>query len=128
MSLRSPIGRVLGLGSAKEGVGHWWTQRVTSVALVVLTLWFVSALLRLGDLGYPIVTAWMSSPLNAVLLSLLIATAVYHSQLGVQVVVEDYVARHGTKVIVLLLLNFLHVVVGALGVFSVLRIAFGTPA
>jgi succinate dehydrogenase / fumarate reductase, membrane anchor subunit len=128
MSLRSPIGRVLGLGSAKEGVGHWWTQRVTSVALVVLTLWFVSALLRLGDLGYPIVTAWMSSPLNAVLLSLLIVTAVYHSQLGVQVVVEDYVARHGTKVIVLLLLNFLHVVVGALGVFSVLRIAFGTPA
>ena len=128
MSLRSPIGRVLGLGSAKEGVGHWWTQRVTSVALVVLTLWFVSALLRLGDLGYPVVTAWMSSPLNAVLLSLLIATAVYHSQLGVQVVVEDYVARHGTKVIVLLLLNFLHVVVGALGVFSVLRIAFGTPA
>jgi succinate dehydrogenase / fumarate reductase, membrane anchor subunit len=128
MSLRSPIGRVLGLGSAKEGVGHWWTQRVTSVALVVLTLWFVSALLRLGDLGYPIVTAWMSSPLNAVLLSLLIATAVYHSQLGVQVVVEDYVARHGTKVIVLLLLNFLHVVAGALGVFSVLRIAFGTPA
>jgi succinate dehydrogenase / fumarate reductase membrane anchor subunit len=128
MSLRSPIGRVLGLGSAKEGVSHWWTQRVTSVALVILTLWFVSALLRLGDLGYPIVTAWMSSPFNAVLLSLLIVTAVYHSQLGVQVVVEDYVARHGTKVIVLLLLNFLHVVVGALGVFSVLRIAFGTPA
>jgi succinate dehydrogenase / fumarate reductase membrane anchor subunit len=128
MSLRSPIGRVLGLGSAKEGVSHWWTQRVTSVALVILTLWFVSALLRLGDLAYPIVTAWMSSPFNAVLLSLLIVTAVYHSQLGVQVVVEDYVARHGTKVIVLLLLNFLHVVVGALGVFSVLRIAFGTPA
>jgi succinate dehydrogenase / fumarate reductase, membrane anchor subunit len=119
---------VLGLGSAKEGVGHWWSQRVTSVALVVLTLWFVSALLRMGDLGFPAVTAWMSSPFNAVLLSLLIATATYHSQLGVQVVVEDYVARHGTKVAVLLLLNFLHVVAGALGVFSVLRIAFGTPA
>ena len=128
MSLRSPMGRVLGLGSAKEGVGHWWSQRVTSVALVVLTLWFVSALLRMGDLGFPAVTAWMSSPFNAVLLSLLIATATYHSQLGVQVVVEDYVARHGTKVAVLLLLNFLHVVAGALGVFSVLRIAFGTPA
>jgi succinate dehydrogenase / fumarate reductase, membrane anchor subunit len=128
MSLRSPIGRVLGLGSAKEGVGHWWSQRVTAVALVVLTLWFVSALLRMGDLGYPAVTAWMSSPFNAVLLSLLIATATYHSQLGVQVVVEDYVANHGAKVVVLLLLNFLHVVAGALGVFSVLRIAFGTPA
>ena len=128
MSLRTPIGRVLGLGSAKEGVGHWWTQRITSVALVVLTLWFVSALLRLGDLSYPAVTAWMSSPFNAVLLSLLIGTSVYHSQLGVQVVVEDYIGHHGAKVAVLLLLNFLHVVVAALGVFSVLRIAFGIPA
>ncbi|MFL6550644.1 MAG: succinate dehydrogenase, hydrophobic membrane anchor protein [Povalibacter sp.] len=128
MSLRTPMGRVIGLGSAKEGVGHWWTQRVTSVALVVLTLWFVSALLRMGDLSYPAVTLWMSKPFNAVLLSLLIGTSVYHSQLGVQVVVEDYVAHHGAKVVVLLFLNFLHIVVAALGVFSVLRIAFGMPA
>jgi succinate dehydrogenase / fumarate reductase membrane anchor subunit len=128
MSLRTPIGRVLGLGSAKEGVGHWWSQRVTAVALVVLTLWFVSALLRMGDLSYGAVVAWMSSPVNAVLLSLLIGTTAYHSQLGVQVVVEDYVAQHGLKVVVLLLLNFLHVALAALGVFAVLRIAFGTPA
>lgn len=83
MSLRSPMGRVLGLGSAKEGVGHWWMQRVSAVALVVLGLWFVSALLRLGDLSHAAVLAWIALPLNAVLLSLLIGTAVYHSQLGV---------------------------------------------
>lgn len=128
MSLRSPVGRVLGLGSAKEGVGHWWGQRVSAVALVILTLWFVSALLRLGDLGHATVIAWIAAPMNAVLLSLLVGTSVYHSQLGVQVVVEDYVSHHGAKVATLLLLNFLHIVLAALGVFSVLRIAFGAAA
>lgn len=128
MSLRSPIGRVLGLGSAKEGVGHWWGQRVSAVALVVLALWFVSSLLRLGDLGHASVVLWIASPVNAVLLSLLVGTVVYHSQLGVQVVVEDYVTHHGAKVATLLLLNFIHIVLAALGVFSVLRIAFGAAA
>ena len=125
MSLRSPMGRVLGLGSAKEGVSHWWSQRVTAVALVLLTLWFVSALLRLGDFSHAAVVAWIELPLNAVLLSLLIGTALYHSQLGVQVVVEDYVVNHGLKVVTLLLINFLHVALAALGIFAVLRIAFG---
>ncbi|MBB6091790.1 succinate dehydrogenase / fumarate reductase membrane anchor subunit [Povalibacter uvarum] len=125
MSLRSPIGRVLGLGSAKEGVSHWWSQRVTAVALVLLTLWFASALLRLGDFSHAAVIAWIAMPFNAVLLSLLIGTALYHSQLGVQVVVEDYVVGHGLKVVTLLLLNFLHIALAALGIFSVLRIAFG---
>lgn len=125
MSLRSPMGRVLGLGSAKEGVSHWWSQRVTAVALVLLTLWFASALLRLGDFSHAAVIAWIALPLNAVLLSLLIGTALYHSQLGVQVVVEDYVVNHGLKVVTLLLINFLHIALAALGIFSVLRIAFG---
>jgi len=128
MSLRSPMGRVLGLGSAKEGVGHWWMQRVSAVALVVLGLWFVSALLRLGDFSHAVVLGWIALPLNAVLLSLLIGTAVYHSQLGVQVVVEDYVTHHGLKVVTMLLLTFVHIVLAALGIFSVLRIAFGAVA
>ena len=128
MSLRSPMGRVLGLGSAKEGVGHWWMQRVSAVALVVLGLWFASALLRLGDLGHATVLAWIALPLNAVLLSLLIGAAAYHSNLGVQVVVEDYVTSHGLKVVTLLLLTFVHFVLAALGIFSVLRIAFGAVA
>ena len=128
MSLRSPVGRVLGLGSAGEGVGHWWTQRVTSVALVLLGLWFVFALIALPDRGYDTVTAWIHEPINAVLLSLLIGTAVYHSLLGVQVVVEDYVSNHGTKIVTMLALQFIHFVLGALGIFSVLRVAFGSAA
>jgi succinate dehydrogenase / fumarate reductase membrane anchor subunit len=128
MSLRSPVGRVLGLGSAGEGVGHWWTQRVTSVALVLLGLWFVFSLVRMPDVSYEAVTAWIASPVNAVLLSLLIGTMVYHSMLGVQVVVEDYVGHHGAKIVTLLLLNFLHYVLAALGIFAVLRIALGSVA
>ena len=125
MSLRSPIGRVLGLGAAKEGVSHWWSQRVTSVALLLLGLWFVSALLRMPTFQYEFVVAWIAMPLNAVLLLLLIGTLVYHSQLGVQVVVEDYVHHHGLKIATMMLLTFAHVAVAALAIFAVLRIAFG---
>ena len=128
MSLRSPIGRVSGLGAAKEGVAHWWSQRVTSVALLLLGLWFVAALLRMPDFGYDAVAAWINMPVNAVLLLLLIGTLIYHSQLGVQVVIEDYVVHHGLKVASLLAIDFLHVLVGVLGVYSILRIAFGAAA
>ena len=128
MSLRSPMGRVLGLGAAKKGVSHWWSQRVTAVALLLLTLWFVASLLRLGDFKHQVVTSWIGEPLNAVLLSLLVATAAYHSLLGVQVVVEDYVGNKGWKIVTMLLLNFIHVTLAALGVFAVLRIAFGAAA
>jgi succinate dehydrogenase / fumarate reductase, membrane anchor subunit len=128
MSLRSPVGRALGLGSAGEGAGHWWTQRVSSVALVLLGLWFVCSLVRMPEMSYTAVTAWIASPVNAVLLSLLIGTMVYHSMLGVQVVVEDYVSHHAAKIVTMLVLNFLHYVLAALGIFSVLRIAFGSVA
>ena len=125
MSMRSPISRVTGLGAAKEGVSHWWAQRVTSVALVLLGLWFVSALLRMPTFSHEFIVTWIAVPLNAVLLLLLIGTTVYHSQLGVQVVVEDYVTHHGLKIATMLLINFAHVAVAALAIFAVLRIAFG---
>ena len=125
MSLRSPIGRVLGLGAAKQGFAHWWAQRVTSVALLLLGLWFVASLLRMPGFGYEVVVTWIAMPLNAVLLLLLIASLVYHSQLGVQVVVEDYVHHHGLKIATMMLLTFAHVAVAALAIFAVLRIAFG---
>ena len=128
MSLRSPMGRVLGLGAAGGAVSHWWSQRVTSVALVLLGLWFVFSLVRMPDLSFVTVTAWMGSPLSAVLLSLLVGTMVYHSWLGVQVVVEDYVHHHGAKVVTMLLLQFIHIVLAALGIFAVLRVAFGSVA
>lgn len=128
MSLRSPMGRVLGLGTAKEGAAHWWTQRLTSVALVPLTLWFVAALLGLGRFGYDALHAWVARPLNASLLILLIIALAYHSQLGVQVVLEDYVAHKGWKLATLITNSFLHVALGALGVLAVLTIGFGSAA
>ena len=128
MSLRSPIGRVLGLGAAKEGVSHWWSQRVTSVALLLLGLWFVASLLRMPGFGYEVVITWIALPVNSVLLLLLIASLVYHSHLGVQVVVEDYVHHHGLKIATMMLLTFAHVAVAALAIFAVLRIAFGGVA
>lgn len=124
MNLRSPLGQVLGLGAAKEGAGHWWTQRVSAVGLVLLSPWFLLSLLMLGDLSYAHVIAWMGAPMNAVLLSLLIVTLAYHAQLGLQVVVEDYVPHKGTRMVAMLVINFGLLVVGVLGVFSVLRIAF----
>jgi succinate dehydrogenase / fumarate reductase, membrane anchor subunit len=125
MSLRSPLRRVLGLGAAKEGVSHWWSQRITAVALVLLTLWFVTSLVSLPSFSHGSIVDWIGAPLNAVLLVLLTGTLIYHSQLGVQVVVEDYVTHHGLKIATMLLINFMHVALGALGIFAILRIAFG---
>src|SRR5690606_20285461 len=108
MSYRTPLGRVLGLGSAHEGVGHWWIQRLTAVALIPLTLWLFFALVALGSPDYQTVREWMSTPVNAVLASLLVLTLSYHSRLGVQVVVEDYVHHRGLKLAALVLVDFLH--------------------
>jgi succinate dehydrogenase / fumarate reductase, membrane anchor subunit len=124
MSLRSPLSRVLGLGSAKDGTKHWWSQRVTAVALSLLGVWLIVSLAMLDSLGYAAVVTWIGRPFNATLLSLFVLTLAYHSQLGVQVVVEDYV-QGALKTVTLLLSNFIHVVVAALSVVAVLRIAFG---
>jgi succinate dehydrogenase / fumarate reductase, membrane anchor subunit len=128
MSLRSPIRSVMYLGSAKEGVGHWWTQRISSVALVFLGLWFLGSLIANGNFGYDSILHWMGRPVNAVLLTLFVLASVYHSKLGVQVIVEDYVSHGGYKIVTMLLINFLHTVLAALGVFAVLRVAFGAAA
>lgn len=127
MSLRTPLGRVLGLGTAKEGAKHWWSQRVTAVASALLSVWFIASLLVLGSFDYQIVVEWIAAPLNASLLVLLIVTILYHSQLGTQVVIEDYVGG-ALKTVSIVLSNFVHVAVGTLGVVSVLRIAFGGAA
>jgi succinate dehydrogenase / fumarate reductase, membrane anchor subunit len=127
MSLQSPLGRVLGLGAAKEGAKHWWAQRMTAVGLVLLGVWFVVSLACVGSFEYGAVTEWMRSPYNATLLSLFVSTLAYHSQLGVKVVVEDYV-QGALKTVLIVLSDFFHVVVGALGVVSVLRVAFGGAA
>ncbi len=123
MSWRSPLARVRGYGSAKEGVGHWWTQRLTSVALIVLGCWFLVSLLALPLLDYATVRAWLSGGLNALWLILFVLTAVWHSELGVRVVLEDYVHEKGVKTLVLAANVFAHVVIAAAGTLAVLRVA-----
>jgi succinate dehydrogenase / fumarate reductase membrane anchor subunit len=125
MSLRSPLGRVLGLGSAKDGVQHWWLQRLTSVALVPLSTWFVVSLLALPALDYPTVIAWMRQSWTALLLILLVLSATWHSQLGVRVVIEDYVHSASARTVTLVALSFAHVLLASAGVLAVLRVACG---
>ncbi len=123
MSLRSPLGRVLGFGPAREGVGHWWVQRVTAVALIPLTLWFVISLLGRQLQSYDAMRGWLGQPWVAVLTILLIMTLAWHSKLGIEVVVEDYVHGKFAKTTLLLLSTFVHVAAAVAGVFAVLVLA-----
>jgi succinate dehydrogenase / fumarate reductase membrane anchor subunit len=125
MSLRSPLSRVEGLGSAKEGTAHWWSQRVTSVALIPLTLWLVFSLMSLPALDYDTVRTWLSVPLSGFLALLLLAVMAYHSYLGTTVIVEDYVHGNGMKVLMLTTLKFLYVLCAGSGMFAILRVALG---
>jgi succinate dehydrogenase / fumarate reductase membrane anchor subunit len=125
MSLRSPLGRVLGMGSAKDGTAHWLAQRVSAVALVPLTLWFVFSLLTLPALDFDTVRTWLSVPISGFLAVLLVAVLTYHSYLGTIVIVEDYVTAVGMKVLTLLVLRFLYVLCGGAGIFAILRVVFG---
>jgi succinate dehydrogenase / fumarate reductase, membrane anchor subunit len=122
MSLRTPLGRVLGMGSAKDGTEHWWAQRVSAVALIPLTLWFLFSLLMLPGLDYETVKTWLSLPTSGFFCVLLLVVLTYHSYLGTTVVIEDYVHTAGTKLLSLLVLRFSYVLVCGAGVFAVLRI------
>ncbi|HLY53514.1 MAG TPA: succinate dehydrogenase, hydrophobic membrane anchor protein [Steroidobacteraceae bacterium] len=125
MSLRTPLSRVLGMGSAKQGVHHWWVQRLTSVALVPLTVWFVVSLLTLPSLDHATVAAWERHGSTALLLVLLVLVGTWHSQLGVRVVVEDYVPSPGARTVTLALIAFAHALLAAAGTFAVLKVALG---
>jgi succinate dehydrogenase / fumarate reductase membrane anchor subunit len=125
MSLRSPLRRVTGLGSARGGAGHWYAQRVTAVALVLLGLWLVVSFATLGGATHARVVEWLSSPLSSALAVLLVLTAAWHSLLGLQVVVEDYVTDKGIRAAVLIAVKFALAVAAVVGVLAVLRIAFG---
>jgi succinate dehydrogenase / fumarate reductase membrane anchor subunit len=122
--LRSPLGRVRGFGSAKEGVNHWWGQRLAGVALVPLVLWFVIAVIQHTGAGRAEVVAWVHQPWTAIVLVLLLGVTFYHQALGVQVVIEDYVHTEWTKITLLVLNKFFCAILAAAGIFAVLRIAF----
>jgi succinate dehydrogenase / fumarate reductase, membrane anchor subunit len=123
--LRSPLGRAVGLGSAKEGVEHWWAQRVTAVALIVLGLWFVASLLGHIGADRAAVLAWLHAPVPAILAILLLIAVFYHGTLGLQVVIEDYVSAEWVKIAALVATRFVSFGLAVAGIFAVLRIAFG---
>jgi succinate dehydrogenase / fumarate reductase membrane anchor subunit len=125
MSLRSPLAAARGLGSAKSGTEHWWAQRVTAVALVPLTIWFVVSLIAHVGAPYEEVRAWIGAPVPAVLMICLVVAMFYHAQLGLQVVIEDYLHREPVKLAALLAVKGAAVFLSLLGVFSIARIAFG---
>jgi succinate dehydrogenase / fumarate reductase membrane anchor subunit len=126
MSLRTPLAEARGLGSAKEGVHHWWAQRLTALALVPLTLWFVAALVAVATADYATAVEWVSSPLVTVLLLLLIAATFYHAQLGMQVVFEDYIHTKSLKVAAIVVSRFAMIGLGLASAYAVLRIALGS--
>ena len=125
MSLRSPLAAARGLGSAKSGTHHWWLQRVTAVALVPLTIWFVIGLIVHAGAPYEEMRAWIGSPITATLMISLLFAMFYHAQLGLQVVIEDYIHGHGCKIAVLWLVKGAAFFFGAAAVFSVVKLAIG---
>ena len=126
--LRSPLGRAIGLGSAKEGVEHWWLQRITAVALVPLSLWFVIAIIRLVGADIDTVGDWVGRPLPAILLVLLLIATFYHAALGLQVVIEDYIHGELTKLGLVVIVRLGCFALAVAGMFAVLSMAVGTSS
>lgn len=125
MALRSDLGRVRGLGSAKDGTSHWWTQRVTAVALVPLSIWFVFSVVNLVGVDKDGFKVWLNGPGSFVLMALFLIALFYHMQLGLQVVIEDYVHNERNKVISLVFNKLLAVFLVVSSITALMRIAFG---
>lgn len=125
MNLRTPLANTRGLGSAKQGTEHFWHQRLTAVVLVPLTLWLTTSLSMLNASDHNTILTWINSPPNTVLLLVFIISAFYHGQLGVRVVIEDYIHSEWQKISCLILVNILVVLAGLVSVLAVLKIFLG---
>jgi len=123
--LRTPLSRARGLGSAKQGVHHWWAQRITAIALIPLVVWFAISLPMMSGAEYEVVRAWLGAPVVMVLLILTIAVGLHHAQLGIQVVIEDYVHSDGWKLALIVLVRFIAVSFGLAAIVAILSIGFG---
>src|ERR1700722_10352280 len=123
--MRTPLGRAIGLGSAKEGVEHWWRQRTTALLLVPLTLWFVIAVIGLIGADRAALIAWMHNPISAMLMVLLLVATFYHAALGLQMVIEDYIHGEAMRLTVLVIMRFLCIVFVVRGILAVLKLALG---
>ena len=120
--MRTPLARAIGLGSAKEGGGPWWAERVSTVALVPLTLWFVASIIAHTRSDYAAFVVWLGTPLAAILMTLLLIALFYHAALGLQVVIEDYV-HSATKFAAVIAVRLGCCAFATAGVVAILRIA-----
>jgi succinate dehydrogenase / fumarate reductase, membrane anchor subunit len=125
MSFRTPLGKVRGLGSAKEGTEHFWKQRLTAVSNLVLVSIVLVLLVKLAGADYLTVKRTLAKPQNAILLLLLVLSGIIHMRLGMQSIIEDYVHSEGRKVLALMLNSFFTLVVGLTCVFAILKLSFG---
>ena len=124
-NLRSPLAEARGLGSAKYGTEHWWHQRLISIALVPLTVWFVLAVIAHLGAGYDEFVAWMRSPFSAIMMILTVALTFHHAQSGMQVVFEDYLHVEWQKMAAIIAVKFICFALAAACIFAVLKISFG---
>ena len=122
---KTPLSKAKGLGSAKDGVGHWWAQRMTALALLPLALWFCFSLASLPSMHYGAFTAWLAAPWNAILMLAVVVAGLYHGALGCQVIIEDYVSDTALRTAGIIAVKGLAALALIIGVFSVLKVAFG---
>ncbi|MBL8675624.1 MAG: succinate dehydrogenase, hydrophobic membrane anchor protein [Rhodospirillales bacterium] len=123
--LRPPVARVRGLGSARSGTHHWWMQRVTAVALVLLVVWLAVSLTLHAPAGQAEARAWIASPVTMVMLILTVAAGLWHGALGLQVVIEDYIHAEGAKIAMILVVKFAAALLAVAAVVAIFKIAFG---
>ncbi len=126
MSMRTPLSRVRGLGSAKSGTEHFWRMGLTSIANIPLFLFFVISIVMLAGADHAAFVAYLSNPIVAIIMLLMIVSGVYHMYLGMAVIIEDYVHSDGLKMIALVGNNFFSIAVGLASVFAILKISFGS--
>jgi succinate dehydrogenase / fumarate reductase membrane anchor subunit len=123
--MRTPLGKVRGLGSAREGTGHFWRQRLTAVASIPLTLFFIGFLVSINGADYMAVRAALANPFVLLMFAMMLFAALYHMQIGMQVIIEDYIHGEGMKLTLIMLNTFFVIAVGAASAYALVKLAFG---